>query len=89
MRIFIEKVRFGVTKTAPARQRRDLMPIETVYFWVTKTAPARQRRDLMPIFRKNIILRIELRKCGCRGSIRLDELVWTLLKAEDAANDRA
>ena len=81
----IEKVRFWVTKTAPARQRRDLMPnfIEKVHFGVTKTVPARQRRDLMPISMKNKFLKIELRKCGCRGSIRLGELVWTLLRAED------
>ena len=80
-----------MTTTAPARQRRDLMPnvIENVRFWVTRTAPARQRRDLMPIFFFNDMLKIELRKCGCRGSIRLDELVWTLLTAEDPANARA
>ena len=87
MPIFIERVHFGVTKTAPARQRRGLMSnlIENVRFWVTKTVPARQRRDLIPIFIKNYILKIELRKCGCRGSIRLGELVWTLLTAEDLA----
>ena len=91
MRMFVEKMCFGVTKTAPAWQRRDLMLnlIEKLFFLVTKTAPARQRRDLMPICMTNENLKIELRKCGCRRSIRLDELVWTLLRAEDAAKVRA